>query len=383
MTIISTGFVVTLLVLVSAASAGSARPHGCRPRQPARVPPPGAYLAARVDPRVLRAPRSRSLTTSVAGARLWHSRGVRHVYECPMRWADMDLQGTSTTSSTSTTSKRRASTCSARTPPARRTGELAEALVVVRHEVHYRGAADLRVPARQHRVLGHRHPGGVVHDGLRGLPRGRPATRRPHASTCGPPPCSRRSSSRPSGRAGSAPTSARPSRRTSRTTDGADPPAAVATGAPRRGRPLPGARPLLRRRRLRARQQRQVLRVLHGGAASCSPPASGRRCPEGMPAGWSRADRRRLQGADPVPSRAVRRVVLADPRRRPVDGHRVRDLDGDRCSRGPGSRWSSSTPARAPAGAAARGPRTVARRSRSLDPALSKVLTMNCAAWVT
>ena len=26
-------------------------------------------------------------------AALWQSRGVRHVYECPMRWADMDLLG--------------------------------------------------------------------------------------------------------------------------------------------------------------------------------------------------------------------------------------------------------------------------------------------------
>ena len=71
---------------------------------------------------------------------------------------------------------------------------------------------------------------------------------------------------------------------------------------PGRGRSLPGARPVLRRRRLRPRQQREVLRVLPGGPhpadrAAVAGPARGD--PGNQHGG--RADRRGLQGADPVP----------------------------------------------------------------------------------
>ena len=70
-------------------------------------------------------------------------------------------------------------------------------------------------------------------------------------------------------------------------------------------------RAVLRRRRLRARQQREVLRVLPGGAdraSSCRSTSrwSTRRAVPDAPGGGPH--RRRLQAADPVPARAVRRA---------------------------------------------------------------------------
>ena len=69
---------------------------------------------------------------------------MRHVYKCPMRWADMDLQGhvnnviyvdylqEARVDMLRVHAKREA------------TGDLAEALVVVRHEVHYRAPLTYR-----------------------------------------------------------------------------------------------------------------------------------------------------------------------------------------------------------------------------------------------
>ena len=55
-----------------------------------------------------------------------------------MRWADMDLQGHVNNVIYVDYLQEAGSTCSGCTPSGEATGELAEALVVVRHEVHYR-----------------------------------------------------------------------------------------------------------------------------------------------------------------------------------------------------------------------------------------------------
>jgi len=62
---------------------------------------------------------------------------VRHVYECPMRWADMDLLG-HVNNVVYVDYLQEARVDMLRTHgPAARTGELAEGVVVVRHEVTY------------------------------------------------------------------------------------------------------------------------------------------------------------------------------------------------------------------------------------------------------
>ena len=69
-----------------------------------------------------------------------------------------------------------------RTPrPGQPSGELAEGVVVVRHEVTYVAPLTFGFRAGGDRVLGHRGPGRLVHDGLRDLPRGR---RTSAGSTC-------------------------------------------------------------------------------------------------------------------------------------------------------------------------------------------------------
>ena len=262
---------------------------------------------------------------------------VRHVYECPMRWADMDLLG-HVNNVVYVDYLQEARVDMLRTHgPAAQTGELAEGVVVVRHEVHYRGAADVPVPAGHDRVLGDRDPGRVVHDGLRGLPRDRRGAAR---STCGRRPCSRRTSSRPSGRAGS------PPRRRRRWTTFLEPRGA-ASG---RVTPTPVRRDKLGHYPVHVRfsdvdvyghvnnvkyfEYFQEARILMTA-----------RLWKGVPDGHARAvdgrrpDRRRLQAADPVPPRAVRRVVLDLPRRGAVDDRSSpRSATATPCCRGPG--WS-------------------------------------------
>ena len=69
--------------------------------------------------------------------RVWQHRAVRHVYECPMRWADMDLLG-HVNNVVYVDYLQEARVDMLRTHgPAARTGELAEGVVVVRHEVTY------------------------------------------------------------------------------------------------------------------------------------------------------------------------------------------------------------------------------------------------------
>ena len=68
---------------------------------------------------------------------IWQHRRVRHVYECPMRWADLDLLG-HVNNVTYVDYLQEARVDMLRTHgPAAHTGELAEGVVVVRHEVTY------------------------------------------------------------------------------------------------------------------------------------------------------------------------------------------------------------------------------------------------------
>ncbi|HET7196002.1 MAG TPA: thioesterase family protein [Nocardioides sp.] len=69
---------------------------------------------------------------------------MRHVYECPMRWADMDLLG-HVNNVVYVDYLQEARVDMLRTHgPAAQTGELAEGVVVVRHEVHYRAPLSFR-----------------------------------------------------------------------------------------------------------------------------------------------------------------------------------------------------------------------------------------------
>ena len=237
-------------------------------------------------------------------------------------WISWD---TSTTSCTSTTSRRRGSTCSA--PMARpQTGELAEGVVVVRHEVHYTAPLTLPVPAGEDRVLGHRDPGCVLHDGLRGLPGHRRrrggrrvylrattvltpyvfATERPRRLVAGRE--ARRSASSWSRR------SAGPGRQPT----------------PARHEKV-GHYPVHVRfsdvdvyghvNNVKYFEFFQEARILMMARLWRDVPDGPRRTlVRGRP------DRRRLPAADPVPAGAVRRVVVDLARRRAVAGDRVRDL---------------------------------------------------------
>ena len=80
---------------------------------------------------------------------------------------------TSTTWCTSTTSRRRGSTCSGSAPRDDRADDLAEGVVVVRHEVTYLRPLNVRLPPGEDRELGHGDPGGQLHDQLRGRRRQR------------------------------------------------------------------------------------------------------------------------------------------------------------------------------------------------------------------
>ena len=166
-------------------------------------------------------------------------------------------------------------------PRPRRPGpsDLAEGVVVVRHEVHYVAPLTFGFEPVSDRVLGHRDPRRDLHDGLRDLRRGPDGERTVYlrATTVLTPyvfaterprrlDADERETLEPLPRAGRAGS-----------------PAGRAAASPTRGRPLPGARPVLRRRRLRARQQREVLRVLPGGAHPADASRSGARAGQGRP----------------------------------------------------------------------------------------------------
>ena len=252
---------------------------------------------------------------------------------------------TSTTWCTSTTSRRRGSTCCAPTRPDQRADELAEGVVVVRHEVYLPGPADVPLPPGQHRVLGHRGPRGQLHHGLRDLRRGR--GRRAHDVYV-----RARTVLTPYVFATERPRRLTPTRRTSSRRSSSRRAARQPADRPGRGAgagPLPAPRAVLRRRRLRPRQQREVLRVLPGGAHPADARPRRARCPAPASPRRGRPDRRRLQGADPVPARAVRRAGRWITHVGDAVVHRSsrRSATASRCSPGPGSCSSSSTRRRA------------------------------------
>lgn len=67
---------------------------------------------------------------------VWHDRNVRHRYECPMRWADLDLLG-HINNVVYVDYLQEARVDMLRTHGPASTGDLAEGVVVVRHEVTY------------------------------------------------------------------------------------------------------------------------------------------------------------------------------------------------------------------------------------------------------
>ena len=137
---------------------------------------------------------------------------MRHVYQCPMRWADMDLQGhVNNVIYVDYLQEARVDMLRVHAKRAQReaTGELAEALVVVRHEVHYRAPLTYRFQpvsiecwVTDIRAASFTMAYEVFHDD--------PAEPEGRRVYLGPPPCSRRSSSSPSARGGSATASGRP-----------------------------------------------------------------------------------------------------------------------------------------------------------------------------
>ena len=277
---------------------------------------------------------------------------MRHVYECPMRWADMDLhRGTSTTSSTSTTSKRRGSTCSGCS--CRPRGDRRP------------GRGDRRRPARGALPRAADLPGSspssiecwvtdvraasftmayeVFHDDP-----GEAGGRRVYLRATSR--CLRHSSSSPTPRAGRGGAPHRPD--------------AVPRGPTLLGRPHPPHRVRVRRDKVGHYPVRvrfsdvdvygHVNNVKYLGytwrPASCSPPGSGR---GSRTTAQARHDghgpqQHRLRGPDPVPSRAVRRLVVAGVTWGSVRWWSSRaSTTATGCSRGRGWPWSSSTRRRA------------------------------------
>ena len=99
--------------------------------------------------------------------------GVRHVFECPMRWADLDLLG-HVNNAVYVDYLQEARVDMLRVHARdRRADDLAEGVVVVRHEVQY--VAPLAVPVRAgaDRDVGDRDQGGELHPRLRGVRRDR------------------------------------------------------------------------------------------------------------------------------------------------------------------------------------------------------------------
>ena len=322
----------------------------------------------------------------MAGARFWHSRAVRHVYQCPMRWADMDLQG-HVNNVIYVDYLQEARVDMLRVHAAREgTDQLAEALVVVHHEVHYRAPLTYRFQpvsiecwVTDIRAASFTMAYEVFHEEP-GHPEGRRVYLR--ATTVLTPFIFE-------------------SERPRRLSDGER--SALATyveDSP------PWADPL----RLRGDGRRDDVGHYPVHVRFSDVDVYGHvnnvkyfeyfmearilltarlwkgLVEEGMPVRMVTArTRRRLQGADPVPSRAVRRVVLADPRRRAVDGHRLGDRRRRPAARaGPGRDGVRRPRDEPPAGATARGPRTVARRSRSLVASIRAVSSPRMPSpWLT
>ena len=240
----------------------------------------------------------------------------------------------------------------------RRADDLAEGVVVVRHEVTYRRPADVRLEPVSIECWVTEIRAGQLHDGLRGLRRGRGDERTvylrattvltPYVFATERP---RRLHRRGAGRAGRLPRARR-----------AGAPAGARRGRRRAGGgALPGPRPVLRRRRLRPRQQREVLRVLPGGADPAAWSPSGRELGAGLPP-RRRADRRRLPAADPVPAEPYDCWTWVVARRQHVGRSSSPAIrDGDDGAR-PRAGWSASASTPRPA---ARPPVPEAFRRRS------------------
>ena len=186
---------------------------------------------------------------------------MRHVYECPVRWADLDLLGhVNNVVYVDYLQEARVDMLRVHAPD-RRVDDLAEGVVVVRHQVTYLAPLTFRfrpvsiecwvteiraasftmayevVDAAADDRTTYLRASTVLTPYVFGTERPRRLTDEERAGLERLP------------RAGRAGAARLPTR----------------GAAPRRG-PLPGPGPLLRRRRLRPRQQREVLRVLPGGA---------------------------------------------------------------------------------------------------------------------
>ena len=106
---------------------------------------------------------------------------MRHVYECPMRWADLDMLG-HVNNVVYVDYLQEARVDMLRTHSRRESGELTEGVVVVRHEVTYKAPLTFRFRPIKIECWVTEIRAGHVHDGLRGLPRRR--RRRAGWSTC-------------------------------------------------------------------------------------------------------------------------------------------------------------------------------------------------------
>ena len=223
--------------------------------------------------------------------------------------------------------------------------------------------ADLPLPAGEHRVLGHRDPGGQLHHGLRDLRRDARTVR-----VRLPPGQHRADAVRLRDRA---PAAAHPrgegrrSRRSSRSR-------CRRRRGSRRSTPWePGHYPLHVRfsdvdvyghvNNVKYFEYFQEARIPLIRPRSRTCPSAGDFRRRGRP------DRRRLQGADPVPARALRRAGRASPTSGPVVHHRVGDpRRRDRAVAGARSCWSSST--RRPSARSSRRRRTATRCSARRRP---------------
>ena len=111
--------------------------------------------------------RRRALTP-----RRCEDRRVRHVYECPMRWADLDMLGhVNNVVYVDYLQEARVDMLRSHAQRDVRRAHRGRRGGAARGDLP--GPADLPVPAGQDRVLGHRDPRRHVHDGLRGVPRRR------------------------------------------------------------------------------------------------------------------------------------------------------------------------------------------------------------------
>ena len=217
---------------------------------------------------------------------------------CPLAWADLDLLG-HVNNVTYVDYLQEARVDMFRThAPDSRADDLAEGVVVVRHEVTYVSPLTFSFEPVTIECWVTEVRAASLHDGLRDLRRGR--GRRAHRPPARPHRADavrlRHRAPAPAPRRGDGGALARCSSPTSRSGARAPPTSSTSPGGA-----LPGPRALLRRRRLRPRQQREVLRVLPGGAH----PADGRP--------GARARRGRTTSSSRRPTSTTRVPILFRP----------------------------------------------------------------------